>query len=144
MFCNYQIYSFPLGSSWECWCPGPSGYSGCSCKYQNQNYIIFTLQVTTKVWPLTSFQIMHLYLYSYIIFTGCLICFCKWTHELKPIDSYCISFLKGDRGQRGKVGETGPKGAQVSLHTTTKQHVYIIFIMSYQQLKKTQQACHIF
>lgn len=52
-----------------------------------------------------------------------------------------VSFLKGDRGQRGKVGETGPKGAQVSFHRTTKQqqHICIIFIMSYQQLKKTQK-----
>lgn len=60
---------------------------------------------------------------------------CKLTHELKPIDLYCILFLKGDRGQRGKVGETGPKGGQVSLHTTTKQYIYIVFFMSYQQLK---------
>ncbi len=40
-------------------------------------------------------------------------------HEIKRIDLYVFQFLKGDRGQRGKVGETGPKGAQVSYHKAT-------------------------
>jgi len=35
-------------------------------------------------------------------------------------------FIQGDRGQRGGMGEAGPKGEQVSVHPSLQQRYLLI------------------